>query len=130
MDDFFCNNILIGVRVSIFKNGSIPITEKKEPLQVLALKHKKDSCIEPHMHVSKKRVSNRLQECLIVKKGKIKLDLFGPDKKKFKSIHLKQGELFILLRGGYSISFLEDSEIFELKNGPFIDDKVLINKCG
>ena len=67
-----------------------------------------------------------MQECIIVKKGKIRVDLYGPDKKMFKKVVLKTGDLLILLNGGYGIHILEDAEMIELKNGPFVEDKVLI----
>ncbi|MEK7173216.1 MAG: hypothetical protein AAB740_04575 [Patescibacteria group bacterium] len=127
MEKFYYKKILVGFRVKTLPEGSVPLTDSKEPLQVLALCHKKNGHrVAAHFHTPSKRISNHLQECLIVKKGRIKISLYGPDHKYFKSIQLKKGELFILLCGGYGVDFLEDSEVFELKNGPFKNDKVII----
>ncbi|TSC79448.1 MAG: hypothetical protein G01um101429_435 [Parcubacteria group bacterium Gr01-1014_29] len=127
MDEIYYKKILVGIRVRTLKKGSVPITRDEEPLQLLGLKHPKGHYFVPHRHTPMKRVSNQLQECLVVRKGKVKVDIYAPGDIKFKSVILKEGELFILLNGGYGIHVLEDAELFELKNGPFLgNDKVLI----
>jgi len=119
-------NKLVGVLLKTIPVGSIPHTDSKESLQLVSLKHPKGKYLVAHAHKPIKRTTNNLQECLIVKKGKIKVDLYSSDKKKFKNITLKTGDVFILLNGGYGIHFLESSELIELKNGPFMEDKVLL----
>ncbi|TSC73340.1 MAG: hypothetical protein G01um101470_146 [Parcubacteria group bacterium Gr01-1014_70] len=127
MEEFYYKKILIGIRVRSLKSGSIPITRDEEPLQLLGLRHPKGHYLLAHRHASMRRATNHLQECLIVRKGKIKVDIYAPGDIKCKSIILKAGELFILLNGGYGIHILEDAELFELKNGPFRgDDKIRI----
>ncbi len=126
MDKFFYKNKFIGFRVRILPKGSIPLTDGKESLQLVSLRHTKGSYLKAHMHAPQKRITKCLQECLIIKKGKIKLDLYGPDKKKFKSIYLLAGDFFVLMQGGFGIYILKDAEMIEVKNGPFKEDKVLI----
>ncbi|KKQ96658.1 MAG: hypothetical protein UV74_C0010G0004 [Candidatus Woesebacteria bacterium GW2011_GWB1_43_14] len=126
MEKIFYKKTLIGIRIKKIPKGSVPLTDGKEPLQLVSLKHPKGSYLKAHIHEPKKRVTRSLQECLIVKKGKIRLDLYGRDKKKFKRLFLKAGESFILMNGGIGIHLLEDSECLEVKNGPFVEDKVLI----
>jgi len=126
MDKIFYKNKLLGICLRALLKGSVPLTDPKEPLQVLTLKYTKNSSIKAHMHTPKKRITNKLQECLIIKKGKVKLDLYGPDKKFFKYIYLSAGDLFILIHGGYGLHFLQDVEVLEIKNGPFKKDKIFI----
>ncbi len=127
MNEIFYNNVLVGIHVQRLKVGSNPITRDEEPLQLLGLKHRQGHYFVPHKHAPCVRTTNHLQECLIVRKGKVKVDVYAPNDEKFKSILLKAGELFILLNGGYGIHVLEDAELFELKNGPFMgNDKILI----
>ena len=104
----------------------MPHTDPKESLGVLTLKLAKKALIPAHIHKSIKKTTNRAQECLIMRRGKIKIDLFGPDKKYFKSLFLKAGELFMVVGGGHEITVLEDCEMFVIKNGPFKEDKVFI----
>jgi hypothetical protein len=117
---------VIGIHIRKFNHGVIPITKETEPLQLLTLKHKKGVLIKPHTHTTEKRTTTYLQECLVVRKGKIKIDLYTTNKKWLALVLVKVGEAFIFVSGGHAITMLEDSEIFEIKNGPFRQDKVLI----
>lgn len=119
-------NKLVAIFLGKFPKGSIPQTNGKEPLQLVTLKHSKGKCLLAHTHKPAPRTTAKMQECIIVKKGKIKVDLYGPDKKMFKAITMKMADLLLLVNGGYGIHILEDAEIIELKNGPFVEDKVLI----
>lgn len=120
------NKIVVGIKISSIKKGSLPQTQPDEPLQLVTLKHPKGAYLLAHMHTPKKRTTNNLQECLIVKKGKILIDLYSPNKILFKKVTLQSGDIFILQNGGYGIHLLENSELIELKNGPFLEDKILI----
>jgi len=126
MEKIFYKNKLIGWRARILPAGSTPLTDGKEPLQVVALRHKKGSYLKAHTHRPLKRITSCLQECLVVKNGRVKLDLYGPDKKLFKFIYLSAGDFFVLMRGGIGIHILKDAEMIEIKNGPFKEDKILI----
>lgn len=126
MDKFFYKKKLIGVRVCSFVSGNKILTTVEEPLQILSLCHKRGKEIAPHFHKPLRRVTMHLQECVVVIHGKIKIDLYGPDKKYFKHFYLKAGELFMLVSGGHAIHFIEDSKIFEFKNGPYKNDRVSI----
>ena len=126
MQKIFYKKTLVGIKIISLLKKTVPVTDDKEPIQVLTLKHPKGTYLVAHTHTERKRVANRTQECLIVKKGKIKIDLYGPDKKFFKYVYLKEGQMFLLLHGGYGIHMKEDSELFEVKNGPYIEDKEVI----
>jgi hypothetical protein len=117
---------LIGVKVGEIKKGSIPITEVRDYIQMVTLKHAKGTSLKAHMHSPRSRQTKRLQECMIVKKGKVRLDLYASNKKLFKHVFLTTGQAFILFEGGIGVKFITNAEIFEVKNGPFKEDKVLI----
>jgi len=126
MEKFFYKKTLMGIKIITIPSGSTPATNEKESLQLLTLKHPKGTYLKAHLHSPRKRVTNQLQECWVVVKGKVRFDLYGPDKRFFKYIFLKGGQAFILISGGIGIHVLDDTEIFEVKNGPFKEDKVLI----
>lgn len=126
MDRIYHYKKLIAIRIKNIPKGSMPVTEGSEPLQLVTLKHPKGTYLKAHTHIPKRRVTERLQECLTVRKGKIKLDLYDEDKKLFRKITLQEGQTLIIVRGGYGIHLLENSELVEVKNGPFLEDKVLI----
>jgi len=124
MKVFKHNRQVVGILIRKFNNGVTPITKETESLQVLTLKHKKGVSVKPHTHVPKKRMTGSLQECLVVRKGKIKIDLYTTNKKLFASVFVKVGEAFLFVSGGHAVTVIEDAEIFEIKNGPFANDKV------
>lgn len=124
MEKFFYKNKLIGIRARRFLPGIESLTAKSEPLQILALKHPRGKKVLAHSHKPLSRRTSHLEECVIVIKGKIKITLYGSDKKRFKQFSLKTGELFMLMSGGHALEVLEDAEIFEIKNGPYKDDRV------
>jgi hypothetical protein len=126
MEKYYYKKTLVGVRFSKFLKGSVPQTDAGEPVGILTFKHPQGSHFPAHIHKPVKRITSHLEECFIVKKGKLKIKLFGPDKKYFKTIFLKSGEAFLTINGGHEIKVLEDCEMFEIKNGPYKSDKIFI----
>ena len=120
------NHQLLGIKVDKITPGSKPITDPKEFIQMVTLKHPRGTSLPAHYHKPRIRRTTKLQECLIVKKGKVKLSLYSPEKKLVKKIILKTGQAFIALNGGLGLTVIDDAEIIEIKNGPFKTDKVLI----
>ena len=129
MDKIFYKNILIGIHITSLPSGSSPLTDGAEPLQIVSLKHPKGAYLKAHAHEQRKRVTQGLQEALIVKSGSASVDLYAKTEsgfQKFKTVDLKVGDVFILMNGGYGIHVTEDAEMIEVKNGPFVEDKILI----
>lgn len=127
MEKISHRNVLIAIRVKRLKNGTVPITHPGESLQVLTYKKKAGGKTPAHFHKPKQRVTQSLQECLIMIKGRIKIDLYdGVNRKKFRSVYLSSGDIIIFTGGGHAVHVLEDTELIEVKNGPFTPDKVLI----
>lgn len=125
---YYYQKTLIGIKISSMGEGSTPITSTDQPLQIVTLKHKKGSYLKAHLHLPKERKTKRLQECIFVKKGKITIDLYTTKKKYIRSLDLEEGQIFLLIEGGYGIHVTKDCEMFEFKNGPFVEDKQLIGQ--
>ena len=118
---------LIGIKIGgSFPKGSVPQTDPKEPVGILTFKHPKGSVFRAHYHKPVKRITSHLEECFIVKRGRIKVNLYSPDKIYFKSVYLKAGQAFLTIAGGHEITVLKNCEMFEIKNGPYKKDKVFI----
>lgn len=126
MEKIIHNNNLIAIRIKKLKKGITPLSNPNEPLQLVLHKRSSGEYTKAHSHAPKKRITEKLQECLVVTKGKIKIDFYTSDKRRFKSIYLSAGEAVVFMNGGHGVHVLKDSEIIEIKNGPFIEDKVLI----
>jgi hypothetical protein len=130
MEKIYYKKRLIGILIKgKYPNGSVPHTNTnitEEALGILTLKHPKNTLLPPHVHKPARRTTQKLQECFIVQKGKVKLDLYGDDKKHFRTITLKAPEAFLAISGGHGFTVLEDCEMLEVKNGPFKEDKEFI----
>jgi len=123
MDQIFLGRKLVAIRVRTFKTGTSPVSSPVGPLQLMTMKREKGSIAKAHRHIPKKRVTEMLQECLIVIKGKIRYDLFDARKRVFRKVVVRKGEAMLILNVAHAVHFLEDSLVYELKNGPFINDK-------
>ena len=123
MEKILRNGKLVAVRIDSLSPGSTPVIPPEEALQVLTLKHKKGRVVDPHVHIPHRRVTDVLQECLVVIRGRIVVSLFEEDGSLFRQFQVGQGETCIILAMPHRVEFLEDSEIIEIKNGPFFDDK-------
>ena len=75
--------------------------------------------IEPHVHNKVERTIKYTQEVLFVKNGLIRVDFYKNDKTYLVSKILKKGDVILLSSGGHGFEMLEESEIIEVKQGPF-----------
>jgi hypothetical protein len=97
-------------------------TEDNNPFQVGAHNRKKGIKLTPHVHNLKKPIIiNALQEWLLVTKGKILVTLYTDRGKIIDQKALSKGDSILLMEQGHGVDFLEDSQIFEIKQGPFIN---------
>ena len=90
------------------------------------MKRKKGYQIEPHIHNSVSREIMLTQEVLFIKSGKVRVDLYDDHKKYYESRILNRGDVILLANSGHGITVLEESEMIEVKQGPYLekDDKV------
>ena len=96
-------------------------TDNESPFQIGAHNRKKGVKLIPHVHHLKKPIIiNSLQEWLLVTKGKILVTLYTEKGEIIQKITLKSGDSILLVEDGHGVDFLEDSQIFEIKQGPFL----------
>jgi hypothetical protein len=62
----------------------------------------------------------------VVQKGKVRFKLYGDDGVHFKTIILKAGDVYLYVSGGHEAEALTECIMFEVKNGPYKEDKVKI----
>ena len=91
--------------------------------QLAYMNREKDYVIPPHIHNPVKREVNYTQEVLFIKSGKVRVDYFDDDKNYLESRMLSQGDVVLLSGGGHGFCMLEDSEIIEVKQGPYAGDR-------
>ena len=109
----------------IFRNyikvkGTKFFTENTNPFQVGIQYRKKGEQVAPHTHrIDSPITIKEIQEILFVQKGKIRLTLYTEGGEILSKKILNSGDAVLLLRGPHQVDFLEDSKIFELKQGPY-----------
>lgn len=91
------------------------------------MKRPKNYQVKPHKHKRNKRSVNFTNEVLYVKKGKVLFNLFNKKDIFIKKIILNKGDFILIGECGHSLKMLENSELIEVKQGPYLDDdKVMI----
>ena len=87
--------------------------------QLAYMNRAKDYIIPPHVHNSIQRDVHFTQEVLVIKSGRVRVDYYDDDKNYLESKILNQGDVVLLAYGGHGFEMLEDSEIIEIKQGPY-----------
>ena len=93
------------------------------------MKHKKGHKIVPHLHNKVSREVSYTFEVLFIKSGKVKVNFYDGNKAYINSNILNQGDVILLAYGGHGFEIMEDSEMIEVKQGPYLgeDDKTRFN---
>lgn len=79
--------------------------------------------IEPHIHNSVPRRVEYTQEVLLIRKGKVRVDLYSNGREYLESRILNSGDVILLASGGHGFTMLEPTEIIEIKQGPYAGEK-------
>ncbi|MFA5393578.1 MAG: hypothetical protein WC081_00225 [Candidatus Ratteibacteria bacterium] len=75
----------------------------------------------PHIHNPVHRNTIGTQEVLFIKKGEIRIDFYSFEQSFLESRKLSAGDIILLAGAGHGIEVLQEAEIIEVKNGPFIE---------
>ncbi|MCW5519195.1 hypothetical protein J1N09_05055 [Aureitalea sp. L0-47] len=105
------------------KDGIEFFTPSDFSQQLGYMKRDKDYVIDPHVHNPVKREVVWTQEVLFIKSGKIRVDFYDEFKNYLNSTILNKGDVILLAAGGHGFQMLEESEIIEVKQGPYSGDK-------
>jgi hypothetical protein len=79
--------------------------------------------IQPHIHLQVERKASFTQEVLYVRKGRVRVDFYREDETYVDSREIMTGDVILLSTGGHGFEMLEESELIEVKQGPYLDDK-------
>ena len=79
--------------------------------------------IQPHIHKQVDRETTLTQEVLYVRSGRVRVDFYGDDERLRESREIRTGDVVLLSSGGHGFEMLEESELIEVKQGPYMDDK-------
>jgi hypothetical protein len=118
------NNELIAliIRSNYSKEGISFFTPNDFSQQLAYMEHGKGKVIQPHVHNPVKREIHYTKEVLVIRKGKLRVDLYDDCQNYLESHVLNQGDVILLSTGGHGFLVLEDLEMFEVKQGPYAGD--------
>ncbi|MEE9912518.1 MAG: hypothetical protein K4571_12425 [Deltaproteobacteria bacterium] len=87
--------------------------------QVAAMTRPKGHKIDAHIHNLLVRQVLYTQEVLIIKRGKVKVNLYSSDREFIDAKILETGDVILLCGGGHSLEMLEETSMIEVKQGPY-----------
>ncbi len=105
------------------KEGIEFFTPAEFSQQLGYMKHGKGYQIQRHLHVLQVREVQYTQETLFIRRGRVKVDLYSANKVLLTSRELKTGDIILLASGGHGFEFLEETEMIEVKQGPYSGDE-------
>jgi hypothetical protein len=79
--------------------------------------------IQPHVHNPVTREVAYTKEVLFIRSGRVRIDFYDDEQNYLESRIVTAGDVVLLARGGHGFEMLEDSEMVEVKQGPYAGDK-------
>lgn len=115
------NSVILAIILrTTFKEEGINFFTPDDFSQQLAyMNHPSGHIIKPHIHNSVLREVHFTNEVLFIKSGKVRVDFYNNNKTFIEESILNQGDVILLASGGHGFQMLEDSEIIEVKQGPY-----------
>jgi len=96
------------------------ITPQNFSLQLGSMTRPSGYKVVPHIHNLVRRETIGTQEALFIKRGRIEIDFYSFEQQYLQSCVLSTGDIVLLAGAGHGINILEEAEIIEVKNGPFV----------
>lgn len=111
------------IRHNFHKDGIEFFTPNDFSQQLAYMKRPKNYLIPPHIHNAVPREVLYTKEVLFIKSGKVRVDFYDDEQNYLKSSILEQGDVILLAFGGHGFYMLEESEIIEVKQGPYAGEQ-------
>jgi hypothetical protein len=90
--------------------------------QLAYMQHPPGQVIQPHVHQPVPREVQYTQEVLFIRKGKLRVDFYDTAQKYLESHVLATGDVILLITGGHGFEVLEEIEMVEVKQGPYVGE--------
>jgi mannose-6-phosphate isomerase-like protein (cupin superfamily) len=91
--------------------------------QLAYMQHPAGKRIEAHVHNPVPREVQFTQEVLLVRKGRLRVDFYSDDQGYLESRILEAGDVILLIEGGHGFEVIEDVEMIEVKQGPYVGEQ-------
>ena len=86
------------------------------------MRHPVGHVIEPHVHNAVERAVHFTREVLLLRRGRLRVDFYTDAGTYLESRELGAGDVILLAAGGHGFEALEEIEMIEVKQGPYIGD--------
>ncbi len=118
------NNCLLAIIIcsSFSKPGIHFFTLDTFSQQLAYIKHPAGKSIQPHVHNPVPREVYYTQEVLLIKKGKLRVDFYSEQQEYLESRLLVAGDVVLLIAGGHGFEIIEEVEMIEVKQGPYVGE--------
>ena len=90
--------------------------------QLAYMQHPTGKIIMPHLHNPVPREVHYTQEVLFIKRGRLRVDFYDDQQNYLESRILEAGDVILLSAGGHGFEVLEELEMFEVKQGPYVGE--------
>ena len=114
--------LAIIIKNNYYKEGIEFFTPNDYSQQLAYMSHKKGKKIDAHVHNKVTRDVHLTQEVLLIRKGKLRVDFYSQEHIYLESAILESGDVILLASGGHGFEVLEDLEMIEIKQGPYLGD--------
>lgn len=98
--------------------------------QLAYMHHPRGKVIQPHIHNPVTREVQYTQEVLFIRKGKLRADFYNAQQQYLESHILEAGDVILLVTGGHGFEVLEEIEMMEVKQGPYVGEQDKIRFFG
>lgn len=113
--------LAIVVRGADWEEGLNFVSSNEDYQQVGIWGYNQGQQLPPHVHLAAPREVLHTQEVVFVREGRVRADIYSPEKEFVRAIELGKDDTIILLHGGHGYQILEDNtRVLEVKNGPYI----------
>lgn len=91
--------------------------------QLAYMRHPTGKIIQPHVHNPVPREVEYTQEVLFIKKGRLRVDFYNNNQEYLESRLLEAGDVILLVTGGHGFEVVEEIEMIEVKQGPYVGER-------
>jgi len=90
--------------------------------QLASMSYAPGTVIPPHTHNLLRREVLYTREALFIRKGKVRIDFYAEQRRYRVSRVLGAGDVVLLIAGGHGFEVLEEVNMIEVKQGPYLGD--------
>ncbi|MCY1517288.1 hypothetical protein D9M68_519610 [compost metagenome] len=114
--------LAILVRATYKQSGISFFTPPDYSQQLGYMNRPKGYTIAPHYHHHIERSIVHTQEVLVIKSGKVRVNFYTIHNEYLESCILNKGDVILLASGAHGFEMLEETEIIEIKQGPYLGE--------